>query len=297
MKKAFVAVPVFLLALALGAGPSGPLAGPDSTAEAPFAYHLRLVHVSGAGSQHGAAVGVAQDDGQPVLLPEYEAWGTPEQLQALAATLGGERADAVTGFFLRADRDGVPRFARPVFIGESELTLEFQARPPFGSDDAHKVLLNLTSKGDAEPLTEAELLVRTDRTVAVACPSVTDGDWLVAAVTLVEQRRLDAQSAEVGSIRKMSTPGLEEPKLLERVEPVYPKGARRTLVSGHVVLEVVLDRHGIPHAPTVVEMTKGCEELAAAAVEAVLQWRYEPARLDGAPVPIHFSVTVQFRLA
>ena len=95
----------------------------------------------------------------------------------------------------------------------------------------------------------------------------------------------------------MSSPGLEEPTLVERVEPVYPVAARKTLVSGHVVLEVVLDREGVPHAPTVVEMTEGCEELAAAAVEAVLQWRYEPARLDGRPVPVYFTVTVQFHLS
>lgn len=297
MKRSFFVVLVFLLALVLGPGSPGPLAGPESVAEVPFAYHLRLVRVSGAGTAPGAAVGMAQDDGQPVLLPEYEAWGTPEQLRALAAALGGDRADAVTGFFLQAGRDGVPRFARSVFIGESELSLEFQARPPFGSGDARKVLLNLTSKDGTEPLTEAQLLVRTDRTVAVACPSVAEGDWLVAAVTVIEQRRLDAQSAEVGSIRKMSDPGVEEPKLVKRVDPVYPEGARKALLSGQVVLEVVLDRQGIPHAPTVAEMTEGCEELAAAAVEAVLQWRYEPARLDGAPVPVYFSVTVQFRLA
>ena len=60
MKRAFVAVLVFLLALVLGTGSPGPLAGPGSLAEAPFAYHLRLVRVSGAGTAPGAAVGPAQ---------------------------------------------------------------------------------------------------------------------------------------------------------------------------------------------------------------------------------------------
>jgi len=296
VKKTILATLIFLFSLLPGLGSVEPLAGPLSMAEAPVAYHLRLVRVSGAVRLPGAAVGAARDDAQPVLLPEYEAWGTPEQLHALASTLGGDRADAVTGFFLRAGRNGVPRLSRPVFIGGSELTLEFEARPPFGSDDAHKVLLSLTSADGTEPLAEAELLVRTDRTVAVACPSVAEGDWLVAAVTLIEQRQVDAQDSAVGSIRKIDTPRLEEPRLLKRVDPVYPEGARKTLVAGRVVLEVVLDRYGVPHAPIVVEMTEGCEELAAAAVEAVLQWRYEPARLDGSPVPVYFSVNVSFRL-
>jgi hypothetical protein len=31
-------------------------------------------------------------------------------------------------------------------------------------------------------------------------------------------------------------------------------------------------------------------------MDALRQWNYEPARLDGQPVPTHLSVTVKFRL-
>jgi hypothetical protein len=44
-------------------------------------------------------------------------------------------------------------------------------------------------------------------------------------------------------------------------------------------------------------MTPGCEELAAAAVDSVLQWRYEPALLNGQAVPVYFTVFVRFALS
>jgi protein TonB len=36
--------------------------------------------------------------------------------------------------------------------------------------------------------------------------------------------------------------------------------------------------------------------LDAAAIDAVKQWRYEPTLLNGAPVPVAMSVTVNFSL-
>jgi protein TonB len=36
--------------------------------------------------------------------------------------------------------------------------------------------------------------------------------------------------------------------------------------------------------------------LQQAAMDALRQWKYEPARLDGQPVSMHLSVTMKFRL-
>ena len=61
-------------------------------------------------------------------------------------------------------------------------------------------------------------------------------------------------------------------------------------------MATTIDRNGIPRAPTVVEMTPGAEELAAAAVDTVSTWRYEPGTLNGKPVEVEFAVTVSFML-
>lgn len=270
---------------------------PDGSSASPFAYHVRLVHVAGAGTRPGAAVGWAADSGKPVMLPEYETWGTPEQLDALAEALGAERAEAVTGFFITADMQGVNDFRRPVYVGSSALGLELRATPPLAPDDAHQVELILQSpEPTAPPLTEAELLLRTDRTVAIACPAVAEGDWLVVAVTLIDQQSVSRQSETMGKLHDSEAPGIEKPRVVKKVEPYYPEAARKNGVSGHVELEVILDREGVPHAPTVVSMSPGCEELAASAVESVLQWRFEPARFEGAPAAVLFRVSVSFKL-
>jgi len=232
-----------------------------------------------------------------VLLPEYEAWGTPNQLDGLAHALGAERAEAVTGFFVMGGDQGVSDFRRRVYVGGTALDLEFQVAPPIGSGDAHQVSIVLESPTpDAPPLTEAEMLLRTDRTVAVACPEVADGDWLVIAVTRIDQGKVAEQSAAMGKIHDLKTAGVQEPKIVKKVEPSYPETARRGGLSGFIVLELLLDPDGVPHAPTVVSMSPGCEELAAAAVEAVLRWRFEPATLDDRPVPVFYRVNVSFML-
>lgn len=53
------------------------LLSPAPVAESPevldlYAYHLRVVRVTGAGADGGAALGWNSDDGEPVVLPAYE---------------------------------------------------------------------------------------------------------------------------------------------------------------------------------------------------------------------------------
>jgi TonB family protein len=264
-----------------------------AAAPAPYAYHLRIVRVSGAGDG-GAALGWAENGGIPVLLPGEEAWGSPEQLATLARTLGGDRADAVTGFFVPAG-DGGAHFARRVYIDDSTVDLSFDAVPPGPGEEMHRLALTLDSPELDEPMAEARLLVRTDRTVAVANPSP-QGDWLVLAVTLVDQGRLNELRAAPGKIARPEDTGVTPPRIVHKVAPDYPEAARREKIQGLIVLMAVIDREGVPRAPMVLEMSPGTEELAAAAVDAVKAWRYEPATRDGRAVDVLFTVHVKFAL-
>jgi TonB family protein len=262
-----------------------------------YAYHLRVVRVSGAGIDAGAALGWSPDDGEPVVLPSYEAWGTEEQLEGLARTLGGASAAPVTGFFIRSNDGGVNRFERPVYLGEELLDLMFEAAPPAKEGDGHSLMLRMDSRDGGAPLAEAKLQLRTERTVAVALPSPIEEDWLVLAVTLLGQELIDEQETMIGSILDSKDERLTEPVLLKKIAPEYPLAAKKAKLQGFIVVQMVLDKDGIPRAPAVLEMAPGCEELAAAAVDAVLQWRYEPAKLDGEPVAVYFTVNVKFALS
>jgi TonB family protein len=66
-----------------------------------------------------------------------------------------------------------------------------------------------------------------------------------------------------------------DPKPVHKVLPAYPPAAAAAKVSGPVVLEVSCDTGG---TPIQVDAIAGADELRAAAVDAVKQWRFEPPR-------------------
>lgn len=101
-------------------------------------------------------------------------------------------------------------------------------------------------------------------------------------------------------LRKMPEPSkiegdLTAPVVLERVSPVYPEAARQERIMGVVVVETVIDETGAVREARAVESPD--EALAQAAIEAVRQWRFEPARNPaGKPVEIKWKVTLAFKL-
>jgi protein TonB len=86
---------------------------------------------------------------------------------------------------------------------------------------------------------------------------------------------------------------LDPSRVIYRVEPVYPQIAIQARVQGSVMLQVVVNELGIVES---VEVVSGHPLLTKAAVEAVKQWRYKPTILNGEPVPIKATVTVNFNL-
>lgn len=89
--------------------------------------------------------------------------------------------------------------------------------------------------------------------------------------------------------------GLSEPRVIEKVNPVYPEAARDERVQGVVVLDITVDTAGAVAAATVTKDPDA--RLSKAAVEAVKQWKLEPARTSaGDPVAVVYTVTVVFKL-
>jgi len=83
------------------------------------------------------------------------------------------------------------------------------------------------------------------------------------------------------------------PKLVKSVEPVYPEIARQSKVQGVVILEATTDVYGRVAA---VKVLRSIPLLDQAAIDAVRQWEYEPAIVDGEPKPVTFTVAVRFDL-
>ena len=82
-------------------------------------------------------------------------------------------------------------------------------------------------------------------------------------------------------------------KLISSVSPIYPPLARSQHVSGDVKIDALIDATG---RVTTMKILSGPTLLHQAARDALRQWKYQPATLDGNPVPMHLTVTLQFRL-
>lgn len=83
------------------------------------------------------------------------------------------------------------------------------------------------------------------------------------------------------------------PQLLHMVPPSYPPAAKQTNLQGEVTIQASIDTTGKVADAKVIS---GPMLLRQAAMDAVRRWKYEPATLDGKPVPMQVVVKVRFRL-
>ena len=91
-------------------------------------------------------------------------------------------------------------------------------------------------------------------------------------------------------------PGVTRPKVLERVEPQYTEEAREAKLEGTVLLKCTIDIQGRTKDVLVLRgLGLGLDEKA---VDALLKWRFEPARLqkNNTPVAVTANVEINFRL-
>jgi protein TonB len=87
---------------------------------------------------------------------------------------------------------------------------------------------------------------------------------------------------------------IKEPKKLKAVAPVYPDIAKQARVQGVVILECTISPQG---KVTNVTVLRGIPLLNESAIDAVKQWVYTPTLLNGVPVPVIMTVTVNFKLS
>jgi len=86
---------------------------------------------------------------------------------------------------------------------------------------------------------------------------------------------------------------IKEPRKTKHVSPEWPTNAMRAGLTGSVVLECVV---GVDGQIETVKVLKGYRSLAESASAAVRKWRYTPTELEGKPVPVIMTVTVNFKL-
>jgi protein TonB len=85
--------------------------------------------------------------------------------------------------------------------------------------------------------------------------------------------------------------GLDRPRKIKYVEPVYPLRARKARVGGNVLIEATIGVDGRVHNARVVNSIAVLDQ---AALDAVRQWEFEPMRLNGVVVAVTMVIKVAF---
>jgi protein TonB len=86
---------------------------------------------------------------------------------------------------------------------------------------------------------------------------------------------------------------IKKPTKVRHVPPVYPVIAQQAHVEGIVIIEAVI---GVDGRVKEARVLRSKPLLDQSALDAVRQWEFTPTTLNGVPVPVIMTVTVDFRL-
>lgn len=88
----------------------------------------------------------------------------------------------------------------------------------------------------------------------------------------------------------------EPPKLIEMVKPRYPEIAREDGVEGKVVVTLIVDEKGNVLQAKVM-LSEPADIFDEAALTAVRQYKFEPAKSHGKAIKVQIGQTIVFTLA
>jgi len=104
--------------------------------------------------------------------------------------------------------------------------------------------------------------------------------------------RVDKNSKELTSLE--SEPVFDA-SYLNNPAPQYPSSAKRRNIEGKVLLEVLVDANGNAEK-IVISRSSGFAILDNAALEAVKNWRFVPAKKAGKAVAAQVTVPIEFKI-
>jgi protein TonB len=203
------------------------------------------------------------------------------------------------------------------------ITVTGCASPPSADVDAAKAAIDkagndradqyaaesLRAAQDARAALDAELKAQEgkwiksyDKTKELAVAAKAAGDKAAADAVAVKEKadavaaKQKADAAAARAKAKLVAPlriggQIKAPLKIKDVKPVYPAIARSAGVAGAVMIEATIGPEGKVIDAKVV---RSIPLLDQAALDAVQQWEYTPTLLNGVPVSVLVSVTINF---
>ena len=104
---------------------------------------------------------------------------------------------------------------------------------------------------------------------------------------------IEAEASEMIGAPVRVGGNIKAPQKVKDVKPTYPAIAQSARVQGIVIIEATIGPSGQVEEAKVL---RSIPLLDAAALDAVKQWQFTPTLLNGVPVPVIMTVTVNFTL-
>jgi protein TonB len=151
-------------------------------------------------------------------------------------------------------------------------------------------------RADPEPAATEEPAETVDAAATPAPARKTRGEMDSDAAAATSTRLARGVTREASAVREAAaTAGFTPARYARTVKPRYPRKARRAGWEGTTVLKVLVNPDGAPGRVTV-DRTSGFGILDSAAVKAVEDWRFHPARRGADTESSWVRVPVTFRL-
>lgn len=85
------------------------------------------------------------------------------------------------------------------------------------------------------------------------------------------------------------------PKIISMLQPTYPQNLRKRGIEGQLRLKILIDQKG-KVAQVEVHTSSGYQDFDQAAAEAVYQWQFKPAQIEGKERSSWVLIPITFRL-
>jgi protein TonB len=235
----------------------------------------------------------------------YGRTGRPAEMESTLSELAAldpsdpQRQHLVaTFYFERAARDASLSAGERQRYIQAGIAAEDRAlalNPQYGESLAFKsMLLRLQANFATDAASRAQLLAQADQLRAQAMalqPRTQPASRSAAGVPPPPPPPPPPPGANGQALRVGGS--VQPPTKIVNVLPIYPEEARAARVGGVVIIEATIDEGGYVADAKVLRSVPLLDD---AALDAVRQWQFTPTLLNGQPVPVIMTLTVNFSL-
>ena len=141
--------------------------------------------------------------------------------------------------------------------------------------------------GELKSILDQDLILDVDDPAIVSLPHKNGAYFVMLAITrgtLVEVKPRPKKADDFEFV--------PAPRALQQVQPFYPHELRRRRIGGKIGLRITIDKKGVVQNVAVVKPIHPYHNYSA--VQAFLQWQFEPVLQKGEPIPVMFLYTYKF---